>query len=894
MSPATEHRHEITNLKRAPGEISFEARIASETRRVWFRTETQTLPAAEVALAACLMPAMRLGGTLRLEEPISPRVLRSVREFQAIQRAWSTGWDFIDGPLHEIEVVALTRVVEPTPPKNRVAAFFDGGLDSWATVLSEPGVTDLILIEGLDPVPTELVRDAASQLGLALHVVRTNLRGLSDQLIPWEAYRGCAAVAVAFLFEPLFDRILITGDADYELQERSGAGWMVDQLWSTEALEIADAGGGLSRVARTRLVAEHHAARRWLRVCAGNSGEAFDCGRCDDCLMTMVTLEAFGLRDRVETMPSELDLERVVDIEIPDPFQRVLWEDVLDVARAAERVDLERAVEGPVQRAKRREGLSRGFRRRHGEGPAPSVRVAVIVPVWKQAHYMAGAVGSALAQDATFGVGVTIVDDGCPDPETARIGRALGDANPDRVDFLRQANAGVAAARNAGIRQAIRRWPDVEAFFFLDADNLLSPRTIAALWEPMEADSKLAWASPALEMFGASTDGGWNVLGPHLPYRQLFTNQSDTGTLVRRTVFEAGIEFDETMRKGFEDWEFFLRASLAGFAGAGAGRCGFRYRRVPDSMLVGAQLREEQIKADIRQRHEDAYRAGSLCRREHAEAPRFALVRCDRADALLMAAADLEPRRVPLAALCDEEQLADAFVLTTATEVDLLRDRRLLAGVLLRLQLELHSYGTVALDAGGERIAIAAKPAALASLRMPGGDVWIERNLELKGASVTAPLPIIGRQEPLGEILDCLCAVPERTTHVCDSPKHWRFFQYRHLDQLDTTVPWAGADGGRTLLALSPTSAGAEWDALVDRVAVARAREPDLAAHLVLTEVPLTAEQPVGGFDTLTCLGGADRDSVTLLVERLRSGADLIEDLTGGTHPASATERITA
>jgi glycosyltransferase involved in cell wall biosynthesis len=109
--------------------------------------------------------------------------------------------------------------------------------------------------------------------------------------------------------------------------------------------------------------------------------------------------------------------------------------------------------------------------------PASSrpTRIAVIVPAWKQARYLAGAVGSVLAQEAPFGVGAVIVDDGCPDPETARVGRTLRDANPDRIEFLRQANGGVAAARNTGVRRAIRRWPEVEAFFFLDADNPFPP-----------------------------------------------------------------------------------------------------------------------------------------------------------------------------------------------------------------------------------------------------------------------------------------------------------------------------------------------------------------------------------------------------------------------------------
>jgi Glycosyl transferase family 2 len=532
-----------------------------------------------------------------------------------------------------------------------------------------------------------------------------------------------------------------------------------------------------------------------------------------------------------------------------------------------------------------------GHRQEDAErAPSPGVqgpvRIAVIVPVWKAAEYMAGAVDSALAQDAPFGVGVVIVDDGCPEPETEPIGRALRDANPDRVEFLRQANGGVSAARNAGIRCAIRRWPEVEAFFPLDADNLLSPQTMAAAFRLLEENPELAWSSPALERFGIS-GGVWNVVGPHLPYRQLFANQSDSGTLFRRTIFEAGIEFDETMRKGFEDWEFYLRAGLAGFRGAGAGLCGFRYRTLPESMLVGTQRREEEVKTDIRERNAAAYRAGALSRREHAEAPRFALVRCDRADALLVAAADLEPRRVPLAALCGEEQPATVIVLTTTAEVERLIEERLLAGLLLRLQVELHKHQVVALNSGGERVAVATTPAALGWIRQRDGELWIDRTLEFER---TPAGPLSAHPVPLGEVLDALCIVPPRPTEMLGSEPHGAFFAAMHLGRLETTVPWAGQGDGRTLVALATTSAGEAWEALSARVAEARATEVDMTAHLVLADAPLNGEPPPAGFDTATSLGGADRDGVALLIEHLRARADLFEDTLDAAQSAKIAE----
>ena len=171
--------HEVANLRVGPGELSFEARVGGRAQQVWLRTESPVTPNADAALAACLMPAMRDGGTLTMRDPVSPRLLRTQREFQAIQRAWSFEWEFDEPALHVVEVVAPTRTPKPPETPGRVAAFFSGGVDSWSTVLDNPDVTDLIFVRGFDLLPRlahqegladrveERLREAAADLGPA-------------------------------------------------------------------------------------------------------------------------------------------------------------------------------------------------------------------------------------------------------------------------------------------------------------------------------------------------------------------------------------------------------------------------------------------------------------------------------------------------------------------------------------------------------------------------------------------------------------------------------------------------------------------------------------------------------------------------------------------------------
>ncbi len=339
------------------------------------RSSTAVTPPADAALALCLMPAMREGGSLALQGRISPRLLRNQREFQAIQRAWSLDWGPEEEPLHEVEVIAPARAPEPTLG-GRVAAFFSGGVDSWATVLANPDITDLIFVRGVDLVPKMLhqggladevegrLREAAAALGLPLHVVETNARELSDPLVPWESYSACPLVAIALFFEPLFGRALIAGDTDYETQVPNGASRMVDQLWSTERLEVVDDGGRFSREQRLRRIVDHPVVQRTLRVCWENPDGAYNCGRCRKCMLTMVSLEAIGARERIATFPTELELRLFANFEITQPISLVLWEDVLTTTREAGRSDLERAVEPMVVRGRANLGLPDSHRYR--------------------------------------------------------------------------------------------------------------------------------------------------------------------------------------------------------------------------------------------------------------------------------------------------------------------------------------------------------------------------------------------------------------------------------------------------------------------------------------------------------------------------------------------------
>jgi hypothetical protein len=380
-----ETTHTVRDVRCAPGELSFDVDVCGIEQTIWFKTDAPVTPNADAVLPTCLLPAVLWGGTLDIDAPISPRLMRSQSEFQAIQRAWSRRWSKGLLPLGEIDVQAPTRPPAEPAQDRRVATFFSGGVDSWSVVSQYPEATHLIFVRGLDLVerPTAFVdeveqrlRAAAADLGKTLYVVDTNVRELSNPLLPWDIYFASPLAAVALLHAPLFERVLMTGDADYETLAGQGADPLVDHLWSTEELEIAHACGRFSRVERTRLIADDPVAQRALRVCWENLDGSYNCGRCRKCLSTMITLEALGKREPFSAFPARLDLAPVANVEIPNMVTLGLWEDILDLVRERARTDLEPPVAATVTRGKRGLGLPDSFRVRERANGGPGAAEA--------------------------------------------------------------------------------------------------------------------------------------------------------------------------------------------------------------------------------------------------------------------------------------------------------------------------------------------------------------------------------------------------------------------------------------------------------------------------------------------------------------------------------------
>ncbi|WP_051660747.1 glycosyltransferase [Bosea sp. 117] len=287
---------------------------------------------------------------------------------------------------------------------------------------------------------------------------------------------------------------------------------------------------------------------------------------------------------------------------------------------------------------------------------AATPKIAVVIPVFRHSALVFDALASLLAQPSFEEHEVVIVDDGCPNVQTAATLAGLSDLHPN-IHYLRQINRGLSGARNRGITYALEHFPACEAIFFLDADNRLEPHAFAR-FEWALAERPADWFYPDIRMFGFE----WNTdySGPFRRLGLMSSNICEAGSLVRTRVFRSGARFDEAMREGFEDWEFWLNCLERGFRGEHLPDSGFRYRKRAESMLSESHRVAESILAYMDRKHPWRSDLSVLSALEHVEAPRYAIIDTDSGQVRLTSDPRLEGETLSLDAYAQRLREASA------------------------------------------------------------------------------------------------------------------------------------------------------------------------------------------------------------------------------------------
>jgi glycosyltransferase involved in cell wall biosynthesis len=184
------------------------------------------------------------------------------------------------------------------------------------------------------------------------------------------------------------------------------------------------------------------------------------------------------------------------------------------------------------------------------------------MPAFNVEPYVGDAIRSALAQTFTD-FELIVVDDGSKDG-TAEVIRGLA-AQDDRVRFVQQGNRGISGARNTALRAARG-----EFFALLDSDDIWQPEFLAEQLAILDAHPEVDIVTGNGWYLGGAQHG--QLARPYPDPRPQPVLASIIGdewavfimSVFRRHVYTAIGAFDERQRSN-EDYDFWLRAALAGF-----------------------------------------------------------------------------------------------------------------------------------------------------------------------------------------------------------------------------------------------------------------------------------------------------------------------------------------
>ena len=363
--------------------------------------------------------------------------------------------------------------------------------------------------------------------------------------------------------------------------------------------------------------------------------------------------------------------------------------------------------------------LSRLWRRRVPEPEtvrAPD-RIGFVITAFKIGPVLSDTVFSVLDQTGIDIACVVIVVDGCPQTATTQaICRRFAAAHPDIVRIIWLKNGGVSRARNIGVDWVLKNHDDVAGIYLVDGDDLILPNSArtsldaVATTRRAEPDRKIGWVNNEKAFFGSSDI---YHLTPH-NFREkayMCANISQPSCLYMRELFDDGVLWDESMRQGIEDWEYWLTAIGAGYSCAFNDRDYLRYRQLRGNRSSVNRRNDAFTIPYMREKHAGLYGVDGYLENEHASFPRWAI--CDPDGSSFDLATDplkveavakvdrfhqsigARVQRNDLAAYIYDPYFPDLVAIIPKAFREKLVDRKLLTGILAAAEHQLLTKRTV-------------------------------------------------------------------------------------------------------------------------------------------------------------------------------------------------------
>ena len=198
---------------------------------------------------------------------------------------------------------------------------------------------------------------------------------------------------------------------------------------------------------------------------------------------------------------------------------------------------------------------------------------------------------------------IIIVDDGSTDEKSLDIISGLESmVNQVTIMVHRQKNSGVSAARNTGIRLANTTFALV-----LDGDDKLEPSFLEQTLPHIKKSSEIVAVSSWMKTFGVLQSivcpSGGDI-------RKFLSHNCCPAThIMRCEAWRKCGGYDETMRTGFEDWDYFLQLLETSPKAriAIVEKALIDYRTVPASSNVRSMDKRLELMKYLMEKHSNAY-----------------------------------------------------------------------------------------------------------------------------------------------------------------------------------------------------------------------------------------------------------------------------------------------
>ncbi len=320
----------------------------------WFASaDAELAPLPEAFATALLVPHLQSARPLVIAQPVCALWRENIEGAAAMLARW---WDY--GPC---DVRCPTASAGEAADSTGLC--FTAGVDSFYSLLRcAPDVETLVFARGYDvdlrdrrqaDWGEQAVRAVAAETGRRAVVVTTNLRRhRTFRRSSWERSHGGALAALGHVLSAHIGRLLVSASERIGSTCCWGSRWDLDPLFSSSRLRIEHCGATLLRTQKLWEIAHEPLVQRHLRVCWQRAHAGGNCGRCEKCVRTMLTLESCGQLDhyprlgtrgelaervdRVPTVPigSVVTYESMLDRGLP-PAVRAAVSRLLDRARAA-------------------------------------------------------------------------------------------------------------------------------------------------------------------------------------------------------------------------------------------------------------------------------------------------------------------------------------------------------------------------------------------------------------------------------------------------------------------------------------------------------------------------------------------------------------------------------